>query len=317
MSKKRLAGLLKDEMDYALSELSKASGLIELVRASLIQTGHGLNSKTKSEMPWPLLPLIVCGMICGKEERALPAAAAMQFFFAAGDVFDDIEDMDSSASFYAKYGLAAAVSTASTLLMLGELSLTKLKEQDLDSETIVKIIENVNSHYITSCAGQHLDLSLNNRYSISEDDYLKIIAMKSASQLECSCCVGALCGGAEQRKMNLIASFGRNLGLALQLVNDIRGIVKGNDIIKHKVTFPIIYGLTQTKPSIKKQLKISFANRNENAKDPASIREVLFQSGAIHYTIVKTEYFKQLASDNLSEMEKMGVNVKQLRPFTL
>ena len=139
--------------------------------------------------------------------------------------------------------------------------------------------------------------------------------MKSASQMECACHIGALLANANQRLTNLISRFGQNLGMASQIINDIQGIISGIDIVSRKVTLPVIFALTQTQDNICNQLALAFDKRSETMPDPAQIKDLLFSVGAIHYTMVKMEYYKQLALDDLSKAEKAGVNVKRLKLF--
>lgn len=315
MWQQRLTALLKDELEDNLNHLSSIENLYELVREPLTKTRRGLNADTGNDTPWTLLPLIVCEAINGKADKALPAAAAMQFLFAAADVFDDIEDADSPDSLYAKYGLAAAVSAASTLLILGERSLTRLHERGVEAEIVVQVMDTLNSYYTIACAGQHLDILLSRQLAVSEDEYLKVIAMKTSAQVECACHVGALIAGASDDLINMLIDFARNLGMASQLGNDIRGIIGGNDIVNRRHTLPVIFALAQDNGDIKDRLENMFLNRMEPIVDPAPVKDLLFQSGAMHYTTVKTEYYRQLALDALGNIEKEGVDTTLLKAF--
>jgi geranylgeranyl pyrophosphate synthase len=312
---KKYAAQLKNEIEETLNYISDNIGLADLVKEPLTQTRRGLNSEISNDTPWPLLPVLVCEAVHGNVEIAFPIASAFQFLFTAAEVFDDIEDADTSDSLVAKYGLAAATSTASTLLILGECSLTRLKRQSLEPEIVIKIIDTINSCYVTACIGQYLDLFPGKQPVTSEEEYLKVTYMKSASQIECVCSVGALSGGANPKLIDLFALFGHNLGMASQLENDIRGISKGKDIISRKITLPVIYALTQSEDKIKHYLYKVFVERAENVTDLATVQELLFHSGAVHYTTVKMENYRQLANDALSDAEKAGIDVGRLKLF--
>jgi geranylgeranyl pyrophosphate synthase len=93
--------------------------------------------------------------------KSVAGSCLLQFFMAAGDVFVDIEDNDSPQSLSAKYGSAVATNVATTLLVLGEKSIARLKEKNVDANTIVRILDATNSYYIDACTGQHMDLSFN------------------------------------------------------------------------------------------------------------------------------------------------------------
>jgi geranylgeranyl pyrophosphate synthase len=257
----------------------------------------------------------VCEAISGHYERALPAAAALQLLTAAAEVFDDIEDADSSESLSAKYGSAVATNVATTLLILAEKAITRLKERGIEGGVIVRIMDVVNSYYTTACAGQHLDLSLNSEMSVSEDMYFRVTDMKSASQVECACHIGALLAKTNQELIKLFTKFGHDLGVASQITNDIQGVIQGSDIAKRTITLPVIYALTQADNRTRNQLRLAFRKPSELVLDTAQIRDLLFRTGAIHYTTIKMEFYKQRALDILSKAEAAGASVERLKLF--
>ncbi len=311
----RQAELLREEIAVLFAVLSDTPSLYDLVKQPLTTARRGLAPETMHDRPWALLPLIVCQSICGQYEQALPAAAALQLLMAAGDVFDDIEDADSSESLVAKYGLAVATNVATTLLILAEKEVTRLKGRRVENHIITRVMDTVNSYYTTACAGQHLDLSLTSKIPVSEDMYLRIIGMKSASQVECACYVGALLANANQKLVDMFAKFGHNLGMAAQITNDIQGIIHGSDILKRKMTLPVIYALTQTGGEVRNQLEVTFSKQSGFITDPAQIKNLMFRIGAIHYATVKMEFYKQQALDFLSKAEKAGASVERLKLF--
>ena len=313
MWQKRQSELLKEEIEKLLVLLSDADDLSDLIKQALTQGRRGLGAEVTHAKP--LLPLVVCEAISGHYEHALPAAAAVQLLMAAGDVFDDIEDADSSESLSARYGPAIAINVANTLIAMGETAITRLKGRDVADSTIVHVMEIVNSYCTTACAGQHLDLSLVSKMDISEDLYIRIIGMKSASQIECACHIGALLATDNKHLISTFAMFGHNLGMAAQITNDIQGITRGSDILKHKITLPVIYALTQAEGETSNKLVIAFGQQSETVSDPTQIRDLLFSTGAIYYATVKMESYKQRALDTLPKAKKAGANVERLKLF--
>ena len=239
MWQKRQAGFLRDEIEALLAPLSGSTGLYDLVKEPLTKAGRGLATESVHGQPWSLLPLMVCEAVSGHYEQALPATAALQLLVSASDVFDDIEDADSSESLSVKYGSAVATNVATTLLILAERGITRLRVKGVDDCIIIRVIDAINSFCTTACAGQHLDLSLNSEIAVSEDVYLRIASMKSASQIQCACHTGALLANANQELVDTFDRFGHNLGMAAQITNDIQGITHGSDIVKSKITLPV------------------------------------------------------------------------------
>lgn len=315
MWQERQAKLLRSELGTVLAPLSDVSGLYDLLEEPLVKTRRGLSIESAHDRPWPLLPLMVCEAISGHYENVLPAAAALQLFMAAGDVFDDIEDADSPESLSSRYGSAMATNVATTLLILGENAIVRLKGKGVKDYIIVRIMDTINSYYTTVCAGQHLDLSLTSKISISEDIYIKVSDMKSAAQIQCACHIGALLATNNEELIDTFAEFGHNLGIAAQITNDIHGIICGNDIVKRKITLPVIFAIAQTNGKTSNYLKSAFNQYPKSMADPMTIRDFLFRSGAIHYAMIKKEFYKQRALDILFEAKEAGANVERLNLF--
>jgi geranylgeranyl pyrophosphate synthase len=315
MWKNRQTEFLRDEIESLLQPLVNVTSLYDLVREPLTKAGRGLASESAQVYPWPLLPLMVCEAISKRYEKALPVAAVLQFFIAAGEVFDDIEDADYSNSLSARYGSAVATNAATTLLILAEGAIVRLEARGVEDYIIVRVMDLINSFYTTTCIGQHLDLSCTSEITFSEDLYLRVAGMKSASTAECACYIGALLANANDELVDIFGRFGHNLGMAAQIANDIQGITLGNDIIKGKITLPVIYALAQADRETRDRIKRGFNKQFVAKLDPMQIRDLLFHTGAIHYAAIKMESYKQQALDNLSKAEKAGVRVQRLKLF--
>ncbi len=318
MWQERQAKLLRDEIEAVLAPLSDVADLYDLIKEPLSQARRGLAAESEHDRPWPLLPLlplIVCEAICRHYKHALPAAAALELVKSAAEVLDDVEDADSSKSISARYGSAVATNVATILIGLAERAITRLKGRGVADSIIVCVMDVFNSFFITACSGQHLDLSLSSEMAASEDVYLRVIGMKSASPEECACHVGALLANANQELVDMFAKFGHNLGMASQITNDIQGITRGSDVLKHRITLPVIYVLTQADGKTRNQLELAFRKPSESAPGPAQIRDLLFRTGAIHYATIKMEFYKQCALDILSQAEGAGASVERLKLF--
>ena len=313
----RQSRLLSEEIKAILSSSIGEAELYHLVQESLTQTGRVFNSKSKLRYykPWPLLVLVLCEAISGKYKHALPAAAALQLRMAAGDIFDDIEDADSKDSIPTRYGITIATNIATTILTLAETAITRLKKKGIEDRVIVSVINTINSLCITACVGQHLDLSLASDTNLSEDMYFRITGMKSATQIECACQVGALLATTDQELVDNFSKLGNNLGMASQIANDIQGITSGIDLQKRRMTLPVIYALNQAKEDDRYQLELIFDRQSGPVIDLNKLKNMITNSGAIYYSIIKMELFKQKAVDILTKIKKKGINIERLKLF--
>jgi geranylgeranyl pyrophosphate synthase len=308
--------ILQKELDILLTPMSDNAEFCNLVQGPLNKVKQNLLADNANNQACGLLPLYICDDISGRWAQAFPACIGLELLKAAAKVFDDIEDTDNSESLATEYGIPLAANTASALLILAEKEFFRLQDHDVDINTVVNLINSINSYIITSCSGQHLDLSLTPEKAASEDVYLKVIAMKSASAVECACYTGALLAGANEELIQTFKIFGYNLGMAFQIANDIKGVNCLKDIKKRKITLPIIYALAQTDGQIHSQLEITFAKHASGpVPDPEKIKTLLFSTGSIQYATIKMELYKQRSKNILVDLERAGMKMKQLQKF--
>ena len=307
----RHAERLSEEIKAVLSPVPREGRFYKIVGRSLAVRLGDLTDTTKRHKPWPVLPLVVCEAVSGYFEPALPAAAALLLFSAAADVFDDVEDDDKSISSRAG-GRAAANNSATALLILAEQSLLRLRESGAGSAATVKVAAIANSYYLQSCLGQHLDLVYPEKKAITEEDYLHMIQMKTGSHVECACVVGAILGGSKKKINSAFGKFGRNLGMAAQIANDIQGMLSGDDIEKRKVTIAGAFAGAGRNGAPAAQASRKTKMESDEA---ARFKRHLLDSGGVFYAAVKMEEYRQTAADTLLALEKTGLNVSRLRGF--
>ena len=316
MLQRGISKLFQNELETLLAPLSSNSGFYDLVREPLFKVWHDSGVENDYGHIWLYLPLIVCDAICGSYEHALPASVGLELLKAAAEVFDDIEDADSTESLSVKYGTSLAINVASALLILAERAFTRLRNRGVDNEIVLSLIDTVNSYYATACTGQYLDMSITPEEAFSEDVYLKVIEIKSAFAVRCACYTGALLATSNKKIIHSFTIFGHNLGMASQIANDIKGITNLKDISRRKITLPAIYALAQTNGEIHQLLATVFCkSSNEFVSPPVQIRDLLFSTGAIQYATIKMEFYKQQAANILIELEQLDVKVNQLQQF--
>jgi octaprenyl-diphosphate synthase len=304
------ADSLREEIEFNLSSLKDAAGLSSVIKECLKPEGQ----KSVS-LAWPLLPLFVCEAVCGRYDRAIPVAASIQFLRAAAGVFDDIEDADSAASLASRYGQAVAINAASALLNLANKSLLRLRLKGVPDSEVLGIIDTLSSGCIAACEGQHLDLSLSASKALTEETYLRIAYLKSASTVECACRAGALAAGAPEDLIDKFAGFGYNLGMMAQIANDLAGVDSGADIRKRKITLPAIYALANLDGDPLLQVEQAFVRPPEVNPDPLEIKDILFSSGAVYYAAVRMQLYHQAAQKVLNELGSDSINTGHLKEY--
>ncbi|MFJ7267646.1 family 2 encapsulin nanocompartment cargo protein polyprenyl transferase [Streptomyces sp. NPDC099050] len=108
------------------------------------------------------------------------------------------------------------------------------------------------------CAGQQADCAFEQRRSVSLDECLTMATAKTGALLGCACALGALYAGAGPDEVDAMDAFGREAGLAFQLIDDLIGIwgdpghtgkPAGADLLARKKSLPVVAALTSGTPA--------------------------------------------------------------------
>lgn len=190
-------------------------------------------------------------------------ANAIELFHNFTLIHDDIMDKApvrrGMATVHAKYG-------ESTALLAGDVMFVKCYDylNKLKTASLHKIFHLFNATAAQVCEGQQLDMDFEKRDTVSFDEYVNMITLKTSVLLAASLQLGAILGGTGERNQHHIYEFGKNLGIAFQVQDDYLdafgdptkfGKQVGGDIIANKKTFLMIRAMEVANASSKKQLE--------------------------------------------------------------
>ncbi len=145
------------------------------------------------------------------------------------------------------------------------------------------------------CEGELLQLHHRDDYSLDEATYVEIIDRKTAALIGLSCRLGALASGASQKVAAALDRFGRQLGIAFQIRDDLLDLTGdtelvgkslGKDIEKGKLTLPIIHHLTACAAEDRGRA-LDLVEEAEETGDRSRLVAVLRESGAIEYSLAE------------------------------
>jgi geranylgeranyl diphosphate synthase type I len=236
----------------------ESNRLYEMLAYHMGWQGNGEAVKVRGKRIRPLLVLLVCSAAGGEWSRALPGAAAVELIHNFSLIHDDIED-DSPLrrgrpTVWVKWGIPQAINTGDAMFALAHLEAVRLA-QTVDPAMALKAVEILQSTCLHLTQGQFRDLSYESRLDLSVDDYWPMVEGKTAALIAASTTLGALSAFCDERVSEKYRQFGRFLGLAFQVQDDILGIwgnssVTGksshSDLVTGKLSLPIIYGLSRS-----------------------------------------------------------------------
>jgi geranylgeranyl diphosphate synthase type I len=264
----------------------------------------------------PTLCLLVYNALSGVYDKALPAAAAIELIHNFSLIHDDIEDMDEErrhkATVWKLWGISQAINVGDGMHVLANLAALRLADLGVTSEKVVESLRILNGTIITLCEGQYLDMSFEDRLDITIDMYLDMIRRKTAALVEASAWIGATLATEDTAKIRCFRNFGRNIGLAFQIIDDILGIwekseytgkPKASDVRNRKKTLPVLYAMERASNTEKKTLKELYSKARLSENDVDEVLKILESSGAYEFSKKIAENYEETALRELSMTE--------------
>lgn len=262
----------------------------------------------------PLLTMLSCQASGGDWKSAIPAAAAVEILHNFSLVHDDIEDVSSTRrgrkTMWKIWGEAQAINSGDAMFSLAHLALARLAEFDVPSETVVRALRRFDETCLLLTEGQYNDMDFETREEVSVAEYIEMITGKTAVLLSLCAELGALISAQDEDTITHYALFGRNLGLAFQVIDDILGIwgdesrtgkSAATDIVTKKKTLPVLFGLEQS-PDLR------YLYRNADA-DETFVRDVVTQLddlGAREYASQRAATYSVAARQHLQDANPTG-----------
>ena len=257
MDLKRYLVARQKEVDRALDRfLPKASvspaTIHKAMRYSLFAGGKRLR---------PILCLAATEACGGKASAALPHACAMECIHTYSLIHDDLPSMDNDdlrrgrPTCHKVFGDGIAILAGDALLTIAFEIATKAKpvsRYDL-RDVFAEIAEAAGSQKLI--AGQVADLEAEGR-KLNRAQVRSIHENKTAALLTASVRLGAMAANATTKQLSAITAFGRALGLAFQVIDDILDMTQtseklgksaGKDSAAKKATYPAVFGLEKSR----------------------------------------------------------------------
>jgi geranylgeranyl diphosphate synthase, type II len=217
----------------------------------------------------PILTLAAAEACGGRIDNALPLACAMECIHTYSLVHDDLPSMDNDdfrrgrPTCHNVFGDGIAVLAGDALLTIAFEIVSRAKPPHrYDPFTLLREVA-VAAGSRKLIAGQVADLEAEGK-KVSLSDLRYIHQNKTAAILTASVCLGAMSANATAKELAAITKFGRALGLAFQVIDDILDVTQtseklgksaGKDVAAQKATYPAVMGLSKSRAEAKRLTK--------------------------------------------------------------
>ncbi len=237
----------------------------------------------------PYMVIRSCQILGGRVSNAILAASAVEMIHNFTLVHDDIMDNDDMRhgvpTVHKKFGMPIAILAGDVLFSKAFQIITESK---LSVNATIKLVSRLSKACVDVCEGQLLDVKMAEEKKIpTQAEYITMIGKKTAALFDVSCAMGAICATNKSNDISNLSSFGRNLGIAFQITDDLIGVMGdpkvtkkpvGNDLREGKKSLPILMAIKSAKGKNKKIILKAFGNskatRNELNKAVGVIRSL-------------------------------------------
>ena len=273
---------------------------------------HGAPASPGGKRIRPALCLLAAEALGGKAAEALPGAVAVELIHNFSLVHDEIQDRDAERhhrpTVWRIVGEAQAINVGDFLLTR---ALRALTQSAAPAERRLAALEALLGATDDMIGGQWEDLRFERRGDVSLGDYLAMVEGKTGALIGAPLQIGAILGGAPKAQSDGVREWGRRVGLAFQVRDDILGIwgdpsVTGksnrNDLARHKKTLPVIAALAD--PRTRAAVERLYARDEPAAAEIEALAERLEAEGV---RATAEEHAKRYVDESRQLLESLGL----------
>lgn len=252
----------------------------------------------------PMLTLACARLLDYTGIRHHKLAAAVEFIHTATLLHDDVVDGS---------GMRRGRKTANIIwgnsasVLVGDFLFSRSFELMVEDGSL-KVLKILSHASAIIAEGEVNQLSAQRRIDTSEENYLEIIGAKTAALFAAACRIAAVVAERDDIQEDALDTYGRNLGIAFQLVDDAidyssDGVTMGKDVGDDfrdgKVTLPVILAYARGTDRDRDFWKAAIAGHHSSDEDLAHATILLNRTGAISDTLARARHYGQRAIDAL------------------
>lgn len=256
-------------------------------------------------------------------KKAIPFAAACEIYHNHTLVYDDIQDGDTlrrdRPTVWSLWGIGQGINTGLILGYVAQHFLLELSKNGFSGEKLFPLLRAFADMTFELAEGQSMDLDFESRQNVTPAEYLTMIGKKTGALISLCTFGGAWLGQDDAAIAEKFKTFGRKLGVAMQMRDDLVGIWGGReqsgkehakDIRRRKKTFPVLAAFDRFKGDELALLKKHYASQGEpDDADVNGIVAALEREGTRESSMEAT---RALMAEALAELRGTGIAPEKL-----
>ena len=268
----------------------------------------------------PIMVLMANDMFGGDLQKAIKPALAIEFFHNFTLIHDDIMDeaplRRNKPTIHTLHGINAGILSGDGLL------LKAYKFFDDLEPGLFKACIRVFTHTgLLLCEGQQYDINFETQENVTFNDYIRMITYKTGVLSASSFEIGALIAGADFKDAKSIFNFGKNVGIAFQIMDDYLDVF-GNqeqfgkkhagDIYENKKTVLYLLAKEHGTEEEKKELEYWYAKKTDNVDKVYSVEKIFRRKKKKKKTLHLIQKYNEIAQGYLNQID---VPDEKKKPF--
>ncbi len=261
----------------------------------------------------PLLALMGCELFSDNIVKALPIAMAVEVFHNFSLLHDDIMDAAplrrGQPTVHIKYCLNSGILSGDVMLIWAYRFL--MNTEGVDAQKQIRLVHIFNKMATEVCEGQQMDMNFETCDDVTIPQYIRMIEFKTSVLIAAAFQMGALIGGATERDAEHLYEFGRNIGIAFQIQDDILdsfgdplkfGKKVGGDIVQNKKTILVLKAFELANEIQEFELQGFMSNTNiEEVLKVEAVKKLFEDTGARRFAELEMENYLKIAFEHLDK----------------
>ena len=252
----------------------------------------------------PLLTLAAARMCGYQGAKHINLAASVEFIHTATLLHDDVVDESDlrrgSATANVMWGNQASV-------LVGDFLFSRAFQLMVETGSL-EVLHILADAAAVIAEGEVMQLLTSNDTSTSEDAYVEVITAKTAALFAAACHVGAIVAERPRVEDEALASYGKNIGIAFQLVDDaldytarqaVLGKTVGDDFREGKITLPVVLAFRRGSEDEREFWRRTMEEGKQESGDFDKATALMHGHGAISDTVERARHYGAKARDAL------------------
>lgn len=259
----------------------------------------------------PIMTLMACDLFGGDIQKAMKPALALEYFHNFTLIHDDIMDeaplRRGKPTIHTLHGLNVGILSGDALMIKAYQFF-----EDLDAQLFKDCVQLFSATGLRLCEGQQLDINFETQSVVTYQEYIDMICAKTGVLTSTCFEIGALIAGASKKDAQLLANFGKHIGIAFQIMDDYLDVFgktetfgkkHAGDIYENKKTVLYLLALEHANQEELKELEFWYSKKTDNTDKVYGVEKIFKRTKVDEKVLRLIQKHNEIGQNYLDEIE--------------